>query len=1435
MRSAVPLLILVLMFSLTLTASGRLHLYLEGPSAPLSYEEVSASHFGGGGLGGLDFEAMEELGVHWLRVPLDIVYDPSNPYGEGGLSPLDELILECQEHGVAVFMVVSAVRNEEGEWPPPEFFAEQLKKVVERYDGDGVDDLPGLIYPVRYWEIFNEYEEGMGPWVDLSKEEYLEYYRLAYQAIKEACPECQVAPGSIVGPHSTTLEYLVEAGASDLIDFISYHCYEEYLRVDELRVFLERLGLADRPIWLTESQFGGMMQAYGSEEDVARWLVQSYVYALAHGFRVVMPSELRAQPQFPEGLKWSCLIDEDGVKRPSFYAYKTLIAKLEGFTEVEVLSVGEVEVPMPGQSCTQGLFAFKFLVKGKPVYVVWGEGELPSEIRGLLRVTNLYGEERVVDASELKVSEDPVFIEPLSEQSSSLTLSVEPQSVILGGEVVVEGYLTPPLKGEVVELTFIPLRGPPSTVRVTTGDGGYFNYTFTSESATVWAVTARWPGSERYGEAKAEAFFTVFKEPATLPSKLEIHYRRSLAATLTLERWVKNWVRVKNVWGKPLSLSFDVAVKCEEGWVGVSPFPQPFNLYLDPGENQTIWYFIDLTYRSCGAGKMDRGEKAFKALVFIEDAERPGDYVALFIDYVVRVQPVEELEPNCVVQGYVRDPEGRPIAHARVELWGAYGSPQLFTEADDKGFFTFRAYATTYSDTGEPHGYNLRVEADGYQGISRALFPKPGEVINLEVTLKPLEERANYKLAVKVETSGYPIWEAAMSEDEEFIVFANGHHTYENPDPSKHGIYFLSTNGTILWRYLTTDQVWGVDVSSDGRYVAAAFLREGVVRLFDREGRVLWVYPCGETREVRINHRGDRVAIGTTFGDLILVDLETGGEVWRTFLEGQVRWTCFTKDDSVIYAGSGDGYLYKVDAATGSILGRAYVEAWPYRYGLALSDDEQYIATASKIGRVYLVRTSDMKPLWSFDTRGGCHWVDIAPNNAYVLVGSGGSYGRALFYLNGTLAWFGPVSSSGMALDENHVAVAEASIDIMTVDGGLLWSSGPLDAGVVFLRFSEDKSKIYAVTDKATFYVFKGGFEKVEEKVKPRVEKLKADVNGDGKVDLRDVETLRGCYGSRRGEPRFKPTADLNGDGQVDIIDLAILASQLLPWVSDITPAQGPGAPPPDIPEGADGPWNHRILMAVSSDGLTWSKTYKVLADQASVPDVLVDKEGYVRVYYVDYGNEGLSVAISRDLSTWAFLKVKGLPPEWVDPSVVILPDGRFRLYASYMPLQGPQDRIVSAISKDGIHFEVEEGVRYQEEGSTLTDPEVIYVDGRWIMYVCKLTEPKPRLVRLVSSDGLSFTKEAEFELEGTVPCLTPYDGGYRLYVHAEDATAILSYYSTDCRSWSGPVRVLKPGPPRSLDEYGVADPAVARLPDGTYVMFYKTWIQRPVKLGSKP
>ncbi len=232
-------------------------------------------------------------------------------------------------------------------------------------------------------------------------------------------------------------------------------------------------------------------------------------------------------------------------------------------------------------------------------------------------------------------------------------------------------------------------------------------------------------------------------------------------------------------------------------------------------------------------------------------------------------------------------------------------------------------------------------------------------------------------------------------------------------------------------------------------------------------------------------------------------------------------------------------------------------------------------------------------------------------------------------------------------------------------------------------------------------------------------------------------------------------------------------------------------------------------------------KDNKIVSDQASVPDVILDHTGRIRIYYVDWKNGGLSVAIAND-STWIYKRVQGVTSEWVDPDIVILPDGRYRIYASSMPFGGPQDKIISAISTNGIIFQQESGVRYQE--SSITDPDVINMDGIWRMFVSKGMVT----VSVVSSDGLAFVREKELPLNGSVTCTIKVDGGYRIYYHSSvpgKGLCIFSAFSQDGRTWVDEGLRLEPGAAEALDQGGVGDPAVVRMPDGSYRMYYKTFI----------
>jgi len=57
-----------------------------------------------------------------------------------------------------------------------------------------------------------------------------------------------------------------------------------------------------------------------------------------------------------------------------------------------------------------------------------------------------------------------------------------------------------------------------------------------------------------------------------------------------------------------------------------------------------------------------------------------------------------------------------------------------------------------------------------------------------------------------------------------------------------------------------------------------------------------------------------------------------------------------------------------------------------------------------------------------------------------------------------------------------------------------------------------------------------------------RASGLVGDVNGDGKVDGKDITVVAKAFGSYPAHPRWDPSADVNGDGIVNALDIAIVA-----------------------------------------------------------------------------------------------------------------------------------------------------------------------------------------------------------------------------------------------------------------------------------------------------
>ncbi|MBI4569994.1 MAG: hypothetical protein HY719_16495 [Planctomycetes bacterium] len=70
-----------------------------------------------------------------------------------------------------------------------------VRAMVERYDGDGEQDMPGLTQPILYYEVESE-QQHIVFWTG-TVEDYVAVHQAAWQAVKGACPKAKVVLGGM--------------------------------------------------------------------------------------------------------------------------------------------------------------------------------------------------------------------------------------------------------------------------------------------------------------------------------------------------------------------------------------------------------------------------------------------------------------------------------------------------------------------------------------------------------------------------------------------------------------------------------------------------------------------------------------------------------------------------------------------------------------------------------------------------------------------------------------------------------------------------------------------------------------------------------------------------------------------------------------------------------------------------------------------------------------------------------------------------------------------------------------------------------------------------------------------------------------------------------------------------------------------------------------
>lgn len=176
-------------------------------------------------------------------------------------------------------------------------YSEWVSAIVERYDGDGVDDMPDLQNPITHWEVMNEPdirpmegEDGLQFFIG-EPADYAELLKKTSSAIRAAHPGAQVVIAGAAGGDDFFLDYFREVfkdtETHDAFDIANVHCisggdidsfntkpYSEMLA--EFRI--------DKPIWVTEAEaFESKDPKDGPIYDIGKQLLKSSTNAIANG------------------------------------------------------------------------------------------------------------------------------------------------------------------------------------------------------------------------------------------------------------------------------------------------------------------------------------------------------------------------------------------------------------------------------------------------------------------------------------------------------------------------------------------------------------------------------------------------------------------------------------------------------------------------------------------------------------------------------------------------------------------------------------------------------------------------------------------------------------------------------------------------------------------------------------------------------------------------------------------------------------------------------------------------------------------------------------------------------------------------------------------------------------------------------------------------
>lgn len=273
------------------------------------------------------------------------------------------------------------------------------------------------------------------------------------EEVRAAHPDARIVGMVTAGPDTGFIESAYRAGAAEWTDAVSFHHYsselDEWVLKEEIRRvrrLMDRYGDSEAPLWITESgqsTLPSAVVAQQSHEDQADWIVKKHLVALAHGVERFYYFKMQDDPpeRDPDG-GWG-LLEADGTRKPSWYAYKTMVATVSPATfigrafgtEARASRRDEAEVQLY-RDADDGVFAVAWVRRNGPDATIHLPADGPVTIRSIAGERIEEREPNEDGVVSIRLSASPRYIKGLGERAAALaSVRVSPaQLYIAPGE-----------------------------------------------------------------------------------------------------------------------------------------------------------------------------------------------------------------------------------------------------------------------------------------------------------------------------------------------------------------------------------------------------------------------------------------------------------------------------------------------------------------------------------------------------------------------------------------------------------------------------------------------------------------------------------------------------------------------------------------------------------------------------------------------------------------------------------------------------------------------------------------------------------------------------------------------------------------------------------------------------------------------------------------